>query len=94
MRLIDADALVESIKKYEDIIGTPLYMVRKHIDSQPTIEPKHGRWVENKGRYGWYCSQCKKENNYAYHYNESNAIELQDYYCPNCGAKMDEVEDG
>lgn len=57
------------------------------IDFEPV---RHGHWVENKGRYGWYCSQCKKENNYAYSYNENNVIELQDHYCPNCGAKMDE----
>lgn len=56
-----------------------------------SAEPvRHGQWVENNGRYGWYCSQCKKENNYAYDYNENNVIELQDHYCPNCGAKMDE----
>ena len=60
------------------------------IDEQPTVDAEiHGYWVENNGRYGWYCSQCKKENNYAYDYNENNVIELQDHYCPHCGAKMD-----
>lgn len=66
---------------------------KEWLEQLPTIdaEPmRHGHWVENNGRYGWYCSQCKKENNYAYDYNENNVIELQDHYCPNCGAKMDE----
>lgn len=61
------------------------------LQTMPTVDAelvRHGHWVENNGRYGWYCSQCKKENNYAYHYNENNAIELQDHYCPYCGAKM------
>lgn len=91
-RLIDADAL----PKYTGY-ALSANEVAMAVENAPTVdaEPvRHGHWMENNGRYGWYCSQCKKENNYAYDYNENNVIELQDHYCPNCGAKMDEVEDG
>lgn len=55
---------------------------------------KHGRWIKNEDRSGWHCSCCGKDDLYAYPYVENNERELQDFYCPNCGAKMDEVENG
>lgn len=45
---------------------------------------KHGSWISPDGSY--YCSECGKENYYAY--NKSSG-EFTDLYCPNCGAKMD-----
>ena len=32
----------------------------------------------------WFCSECD--------YDASNSFKPKDNYCPNCGAKMDEVE--
>lgn len=52
---------------------------------------KHGRWIKNEDRSGWHCSCCGKDDLYAYPYTENNERELQDFYCPNCGAKMDGV---
>lgn len=49
------------------------------VDLQPTIEPKRGRWITWDG--GICCSLCRAEY-------ESETMN----YCPNCGAKMDEVE--
>ena len=53
----------------------------------PTVEAepiKHGRWIyPNDETYPPYCSECKQD---AIDYIESN-------YCPNCGARMDEVEE-
>lgn len=58
------------------------------------FEPiKRGRWIKNEDRSGWHCSCCGKDDLYAYPYTENNERELQDFYCPNCGAKMDEVEE-
>ena len=52
--------------------------------SVPTAEaePKHGKWVLNR-QGNWACSLC---GNDPYHSNMHNMN-----YCPNCGAKMDEV---
>lgn len=64
----------------ESIVTTPLFSV-------PTaeVEPvKHGRWICING---WVeCSVCHQEPP-----NESN---IESDYCPNCGAKMNEVENG
>ena len=62
------------------------------IDDEPTAdveEVKHGRWIRT-GEDG-YCSVCKCDmpmfrNDWKWEYTETP-------YCPNCGAKMDEVEE-
>ena len=45
------------------------------------IEQKHGQWNYNKYRQ-MYCSNCGEYPEIAVEWN----------YCPNCGAKMNEVE--
>lgn len=90
MRLIDADALKESLK-------TPIVMdedrvkrlwegwhectiaVDEAIDKSPTIEErKTGEWIPFD--YPWYrCSECG-----AVRENKS----FLENYCPNCGADM------
>ena len=59
----------------------------------PTIDPvKRGKWVKNEGRYGWHCSACGEDDVYAFVWNcDKGEYELQDHYCPNCGARMDEA---
>ncbi len=83
MRLFDADIMMELVDRLpfrnnED--------VKTFIEVQPTVdaEPiRHGRWKYEYSLGMNYCSECgwgmvKGERR---HYN----------YCPNCGAKMDEV---
>lgn len=49
------------------------------IEELPTIDPvKHGRWVMQGTAYG--CSLCGEGVIHPFH-----------NYCPNCGARMDEV---
>ena len=58
-------------------------------DETKAARIKHGRW-ERVGNYDkWICSECKAENLYAYSYGDDD-YELQDFYCPHCGAKMSE----
>ena len=82
MRLIDADALMESL--YDELgEDEVLYRIPPDaIDEAPTIEAApvvHGRWkyVEVIG-FG-YLSTCSE---FGHHDHETN-------YCPNCGARMD-----
>lgn len=89
MRLIDADELKRGLCAECTLSDKCLkddcdYASIYHIDHAPTIEPKHGRWIEDE--YGIpHCSKCGTINNTVYK-----------NYCPNCGAKMDldEVENG
>ena len=47
------------------------------------LKEKHVHWI---GENGWVCSECG--------YRIANWKFSSEYlYCPNCGAKMDEVED-
>lgn len=97
MRLIDADKLLEKLKRMIDyckkdkqINGlTVLFQVGdaimdcKVIDATPVV---HGKWEQcfedwRKQMEGDKCSNCGFE-----HYGSSIS---HYHYCPNCGAKMD-----
>lgn len=57
-------------------------------------ERKVGEWIKNEGRYGWHCSACGEDNLYAFAWNcDTGKNELQDHYCPSCGAKMERSEE-
>ena len=92
MRLIDAERIVYSWiidKDGEEHDGITLQSI---IDKMPTVdaEPiKHGHWINHFDDLfpedsSVECSVC----------HEYEGIMANDNYCPNCGAKMDEVEDG
>lgn len=87
MRLIDANALIENLRK-DPLFGlVERYGLTGVIEAQPTIEAKpvrHKHWIygENKwGFDGYRCSGCRK------HYAVDDVSDY--HYCPNCGAKMD-----
>lgn len=101
MRLIDADALTEHMRKaYEgnkkigfkwDLIST-VAVIGAEEEITPDAQPiRHGHWISerlcstNGGTYGIRrCSNCE------YCYNDFGD---KWNYCPDCGAKMDEVEE-
>lgn len=61
---------------------------------QTSGQVRYGHWIENSDRDGWICSECHKNDYYAYVYNYYTDVkEIQDYYCPFCGVKMDGGED-
>ncbi len=83
MRPIDADALVEAIKDYPYGFRG---MIVCDIAKQPTIEPKHGRWIAveyNDGSVHTECSVC----------GYGRGLPPVRNYCPNCGAQMERSED-
>ena len=102
MKLIDADALADNIavlfERNQALIDEWLmYQVEDAIDEAPTIdaEPvRHGKWIEHHEPYTWMgytywsCSECGFECGY------EKDITIRTNYCPNCGAKMNEVNDG
>lgn len=105
MRLIDADALELELDENNAMNGV-LFVVRKQgggrtiamvqsalkkmLENAPTIDAVpvvHARWASIliPRRYGGCVIECSKC------YNRGN----KNYsFCPSCGAKMDEKEDG
>ena len=78
MRLINADELKKAFVGNK--YGTQA--IEYYIDNAPTVDPvKHGHWTRDKD--GYFCSVC----GLYFQYSDSK-------YCPHCGARMDEVEDG
>lgn len=102
MRLIDADALGnrmyhEAFEKDTDMqrwdsgCWIRYKLFENVLKETQTIDPvKHGKWIKNEDRYGWHCSVCVTDDVYAFEWNsDKGENELQDRYCPNCGAKME-----
>ena len=85
-RLVDANTIQIEYPKVNELpcifVDLPNGLNNKYhfINDLESLEaePKHGRWIW-QGHY-LVCSECGKEN------DRTN-------YCPNCGAKMDEVEE-
>lgn len=86
-RLISADALLERLirkkaepanKRYTEGFNDALMRFRSMVSTAPTIEPKHGRWIDTGS--GQECSVCREIQ---YGYDNGR------HYCPNCGARMD-----
>ena len=81
MRLIDANALSESIKRGP---GTDLqkFFADVCVAAAPTVDAVpvvHAQWIED-GSGIIICPECKRGY---------NLIAKYTHYCPNCGAKMD-----
>ena len=94
MRLIDADALLESgicaEYGYNDngLLLIPMRDVTNSIRNAPTIdaEPvRHGRWIRRKSCHTQtgFVDKCSVCQNMLVH------LGCKANYCPNCGAKMD-----
>lgn len=106
-RLIDADALLKKMSGHCDVCQYHCH--RKHtscgecdwheamsdVDDMDEIEIesiRHGYWIRMTGMmppeyHGHYeCSICKWHGN-------KYSIEKNWKFCPNCGAKMDEVRE-
>jgi len=89
MRLIDADALVDSYKRIEsaDIRKYHIRLLEaiiQDIESRPTVDRLQARWNEDDD--GIWCSNCK-----AFLYFDENLKQDEKFYdyCPECGARMD-----
>lgn len=86
-RLIDANAVIDELKRTCDRLNdesscraTAIGFIHL-LENLPTVDAVpvvHGRWLLD-GR----CSECL-----------ANPLTTHKTYCPNCGAKMMEVDDG
>ena len=89
----------EKLVELLDIIIQPgqktLGDIADHLIANGVTVQKHGCWVSltDCANAGVYCSVCHKKvykEDYAW-CNRKN--KLRSDYCPNCGAKMDEVNE-
>lgn len=92
MRPVDADYVIEKMR--ENIYEYTTADVNC-VDDAPTldVEPvRHRRWLRTDAYpHRIYCSEC-----YATFIRNDEFLHLEDIphnYCPNCGARMDEVEE-
>lgn len=96
VRLIDADALVKDLRENYIFTGFNELLddFASAIRAQPTVDAVpvvHGRWKYDN-QFHWYraccseCGYCRVTDVEADRWNEWK-------FCPNCGAKMDEVKD-
>lgn len=96
MRLINADALIEHLRKDPLFSFVERYGITGVIEAAPTIDPvKHGKWMPHPTKPDWdVCSACGTETHIRFHGYDNGAFwdsEESYTYCPHCGAKMDEV---
>ncbi len=72
---------------YGEVIETTPLVSVPTADTEPT---KHGRWIEWDNYDGTYkCSVCGMDWDIIEGTPQNNGM----YYCPNCGARMDEVRE-
>ena len=96
MRMIDAEALAEQIKKEKEELANSdpllvgLCVAEAYIDDAPTVEPKKGYWypLTSCANEGIYCSVCQKK---VYRIDYSRTMKTRSKFCPNCGAEMSGV---
>lgn len=63
------------------------YEIKRLSSAQRT-----GRWIR-KSNWMWTCSCCGSDNAYAYKADDAyEPTVLQDFFCPNCGARMEAQE--
>ena len=99
-RYIDADAVCDKCPIPKGTYNCQLC----DVGDAPTadvVEVKHGRWEDEYGgmfenpRYR--CSACGNRTFYRLEIDclgRWNEVQALTDYCPNCGAKMDGVDDG
>lgn len=89
MRLIDADALDNELGISDEDINFHFL-----LQEAPTVDlVEHGHWVEDCRYYDLKCSKCGERSLCYFDEEELDYYLCRSKYCPNCGAKMDEVRE-
>lgn len=93
-RLIDANALMDKLpdewNKYPN--RDVKYTTGITIAGMPTIDPiEHGRWLYDKYEHADTLEKCSICNYHRLLLGGKPKDYFAPNYCPNCGAKMDEV---
>ena len=99
-RVIDADELIKAIdeqlrhmeltfkKRFTTGLRAVYLDIRALVENAPDAE-RHGHWISHD--YDFAPAESTQECSVCH--EEQPIYMVDDNYCPNCGAKMDEVED-
>lgn len=79
------DNVAEEAQRVAYEVNDFMKAIAKEMEAEPV---KHGRWIDKEDPYGFFdhipvCSECGCTTKMREKYR----------YCPNCGSKMDEVEE-
>lgn len=85
MRLIDADEVIKAVNELMIVDKTVMNFVLMNAPTVDAVPVRHGRWEYKKCGFYKVCSECMTE------FENDGCFE---YFCPNCGAKMDCGHDG
>ena len=88
--LINKQAVIDAFYQYPNVNWTTLDVMEK-INEVPSTQPEHGHWVEDCRYYDLKCSKCGERSLCYFDEEELDYYLCRSKYCPNCGAKMDEV---
>ena len=92
MRLIDANALKQTFCAECAATQCENCRIDYHFEHlAPTVEQKHGHWLFFEEPDEYYHSECSECGQWC---DEDVFLKGKWHYCPNCGAKMDEEENG
>lgn len=84
----EGDNAAEDAERVASEMADLMDAIKKEL-GVPTVEPKHGRWIKrNEWQTKTYKRLCSNCGEVAYFCGAGNYP-----YCPNCGARMDEVSD-
>ena len=108
MRMIDADALEKFLKRLRRELPKEsrdfftrdemILNFQQYVHMQPTIDAVpvvRGEWVDFAGDCQTAeCNKCGELYDASDHADEKHFAAFKQFYnyCPNCGAKMDEVK--
>ena len=94
-RLLEQELCEDCINREQAIkqcgFGMTSLLIADSLRRLPPVtpQPKMGRWIEEIDDYGevigWHCDKCYEDSGFT--------TDCKWDYCPNCGAKMQEVEE-
>lgn len=84
--VLDGLASIAKVKAKSDAQKSLMGRVMFFTEHLPPVtpQPKMGQWIRMKAYEKWGCSECHTVFRFTFKEHD---------YCPNCGAKMQEVEE-
>ena len=92
--LISRQDAINLLKKWADgysYIEHETELAIKAFEQLPPAQLERGHWVEDRLYFDLKCSNCGERPLYYFNKRELDFYLCRSKYCPNCGAKTDEV---